>query len=677
MKKIFTHIIPLAVLGALCSCVADDRNNNMVDDSITLTASSRIQESSVHAGVFTFGVSKSGKGSSSAKAVVGTDGAAALLEAYNKEASALDPSFEELEAIPSDKFTIENGNISWDASEFVKDVKVSWDPEAVASHIGDKENCVIALCVTSPDLAVNPDGNLMLIRLTRSSLSLTQTIIPRVIESSKVEPGEDGIQPELKENFIFDLELSHEIKNVGLTVPVVVDNSLIAEFNATQEVEYSQAPEGLFTLSSDSASIGEGLKSTTFSGVMDKSVLLSADGHLEEFPPYVIPVRVDAEGLDATMAGEDFDLKGLDFDNMTAFITVTYKASHTGILSVTREWGRFSTASAAWNEYFGGTPNSDRNVAMDNEYVYVAETNTTKNLWAISISDPTNVRKVPVGTVLDEGIFYLCCPRVIPNEDPAVNGGKDVLVVSNMNEGDPRLYFYVNGTESDPKVVKANTWAGRRLGDTFTFSGTLQNGILFFKDFNSAQGTVTFPLLYKPTTEAVNLVRRLEAPSVTGAGSYFPFPDNMYRGICSVRGNEEYMSQLVTVPEGQKFDGGVGGITPTLSPLSGYYRDAAFRFFEYGGKRYVAYSRQVSGADGRLIILEGAPEDDWTKILEDRNIVYQAAIQEEAEMQDEYNASPKSSGHSGMDIDVRQINGDVYIVVVKQNVGLSLFRMTK
>ena len=675
MKKTLTYIT-LALLLTLSSCVKDDRNNNMVDDSLTLTASDDVQQSSVHAGTFTFGVAKSGKGTSSARAVVSPDGAKALLDAYNKAEEEKDPHFESLEAIPSDKFTVHGGNITWEESEFVKEVSVSWDPEALASYIGDKENCVIALCVTSSDLKVNPDKDLMLIHLTCSSLSLTQTVLSRVVESSKVEPGEDGTVPELKENFIFDLEMNHEIKGVGLSVPVMIDNSLIAEFNATQEEQYVAAPEGLFTLSSEEAIIGEGSRSTTFRGVLDKSKLL-VGGKLEEFPPYVIPVRVDVSALNATMNGEEFDLKGLSYGNLVAYITVTWKASHTGELSITREWGLYSTASAAWNESFGGTPNSDRNVAMDNEYVFVAETNTTKNLWAVSISDPTNVRKLPVGTVLDEGIFYLCCPRVIPNEDPAVNGGKDVLVVSNMNEGDPRLYFYVNGIENDPKVVKANTWAGRRLGDTFTFAGTLQNGILFFKDFNSAQGTVTFPLLYKPTTEAVNLVRRLEAPAVTGAGSYFPFPDNMYRGICSVRGNEEYMSQLVTVPEGQKFDGGTGGITPALTPLSGYYRDAAFRFFEYGGKRYVAYSRQVSGSDGRLIILEGAPEDDWTKILEDRNIVYQAAIQEDAEMQDEYNASPKSSGHSGMDIDVRQINGDVYIVVIKQNVGLSLFRMTK
>lgn len=114
---------------------------------------------------------------------------------------------------------------------------------------------------------------------------------------------------------------------------------------------------------------------------------------------------------------------------------------------------------------------------------------------------------------------------------------------------------------------------------------------------------------------------------------------------------------------------------PTLNPMSGYYADAAFRFIEFNGKRYIAYSRQVSSTDGRLIVIEGQAGEAWETILEKRSVIYQAAIQENAEMQEDYNESPKSSGNSGMDIDVR-ISGDVvYIAVVKQNVGLSLFKM--
>ena len=83
--------------------------------------------------------------------------------------------------------------------------------------------------------------------------------------------------------------------------------------------------------------------------------------------------------------------------------------------------------------------------------------------------------------------------------------------------------------------------------------------------------------------------------------------------------------------------------------------------------------------DGRIVITEGEGSDTWAQVLAKRHsgsVLYQAAIQEDAAMQDEYNPSPKESGHSGMDIAWREIDGALYIACVKQNVGLSLFKMS-
>ena len=340
-------------------------------------------------------------------------------------------------------------------------------------------------------------------------------------------------------------------------------------------------------------------------------------------------------------------------------------------LTVERVWGKYSTADASWNAYYGGIAGAERNVALDGQYVYIPETGT-KKLWAISVTDPSRVQNVDVSTVTDEGTFKISCPRVIKNTDSSINGGKDVLVVSNMIEGDPTLYFYVNGVFSAPKVVKATTWASRRLGDTFTYAGTLQEGVFFFKDFNSAQGTVTFPMKFKSDLSQVYLTGRLVAPAVTGAGAYFPYPDNMANGVCSVRGGGN--AQLVATSA--NFLTAEGAITPTLTDLSGYYKDAAFRFFEFEGKRYVAYTRQVSDTDGRLFIIEGEKSDSWDSIISTRKVVYHAAIQNSKENDAEPGESPKASGNSGMDLDVYEVDGAVLIAVVKQNVGLSLFKMS-
>lgn len=352
---------------------------------------------------------------------------------------------------------------------------------------------------------------------------------------------------------------------------------------------------------------------------------------------------------------------------------------HVPGLKIERVWGKYSTADASWNQYFGGTPNTDRNVAMDDENIYLAETNDTKNLWAISISDPATVKKLPVGTVKDEGTFRLSCPRVIRNSDAAINGGKDVLAVSNMTWGDPTLYFYSNGIESDPTVVKMPTWAERRLGDTYTVWGTLQDGMLFFKDFDNATAMMTFRLFGK--VEGSNALQgRFVMTDGTGAGAYYPFPEDVKKGIYASRDNRKIWwvttkSDPITA---------TGGNECTLvQEESGYYTNVpSIQYIEWNGKRYVAYTRQVSATDGRLFILEGQASDGWQSIIQTRKVVYQAALQTDAAFQDgDYHPemeaeSPKASGNSGMDLAVREIGGAMYIAAVKQNVGLSLFKMT-
>lgn len=663
MKK---TLIFLMSLLAIAGCIPDDRNHNMVDDSFGLTVRESLVQTSVHTGSCPVGVAKNGKGQTEAALTVSASGAdcAEALARYNEAHGTA------FVALPESSYQLSDTRLSYTAEEVVKDLVVSWDPATVAEQIGDSPDYVIPITIRSADLTVNPEKSFVLIQVLRSALSVTQTGVERTVTSKNVEPDPQGHQPALQETVTLDLESTNPIKNVGMTFPVLIDNALIPIYNETAEKPAQAAPEGLVKILSPSVSIPESGKSATFRVEIDKSVLLGPDGKLQEFPDYVAPVRVDKEGLQATRKGEAFPLGGLAYENLVTFIGIHYKKS-TGSVVITREWGKFSTADASWNAYYGGTAGSDRNVALDDDYIYIAETNKTKNLWAIPLKSPSQVRQLPVGTVKDEGIFYLSCPRVIPNTDPAINGGKDVLVVSSMAEGDPSLYVYDKGVSEDPSVLKMTTWASRRLGDTFTYFGTFQQGTLFFKDFNTDQGTVTFALSGKPSG-TLYLRGRVVAPPVAGAGAYFPFPDNINAGPCTSRGGKDswicHASKDLATLEGADSN-------PTLIPLSGYYADAAFRFIEFGGKRFIAYSRQVSSTDGRLIVIEGKAGESWETILERRSVVYQAAIQENAEMQEDYNESPRGSGNSGMDIDARQVGGEVYIAVVKQNVGLSLFKM--
>lgn len=662
MKKLTLIAFTLALLAA---CVPDDRENFMVPDSFGLTAGDALIQTSAHAGEYTLGIAKNGKGKTAAKAMVSIESgdAAAAVDKYN---SANGTDFK---AMPTSLFKLDNTSLEYAEADVVKNVTISWNPLEVIDLLSDGGNWALPVCLSSDDLSVNPDKQFVLLRFLRSTVGIPQQNVNRVVNRKQVLPDAYGNPPELKETVILDLKMDNLIKATGMSFPVKIDNSLIPAFNEGSEEPYVAAPDGLVNILTPTVTIPEGGESASFRIEIDKGVLLSG-GELKAFPNYVVPVTIDTGALSSTMKGDAFDLKGLAYGNLVTYVTVTYLESG---LSVVREWGFYSTESASWSSFIEGfTAGADRNVTLDDNYIYIAETNTTKNLWAISRSDPRNYKLLPTGTVAGTGIFYLSCPRVMKNTNPDINGGKDVLIVSSMNEGDPRLYVYDKGIDSDPTYIAMQTWASRRLGDTFTTWGSYQEGMLFFKDFNSEQGTVTFKLYGKLT--GLYLVGRIVAPPVTGAGAYFPFPDNINSGVSSTRGGDK---AWLTKSSTDLFTLEGADNNPTLTELGGYYADTAFRFFDLGKKRYVAYTRQVSSTDGRLIILEGSPEQDWSEIILERNVAYQAAIQNDTEgekLSDE--PSPMASGNSGMDLDFRQIGDDIYIAVIKQNVGLSLFKLT-
>ena len=640
----------------VCGCFPDERNNFMVPDSFGITSLENVVEASVHTGSYVLGIAKSGKGQSAADVHINRnqDDIESCISAYNSDHDT------EYKAVMSSLIDIDAVDFNFTAEEAAKEVTISWDPDLLARFIGDSDKFVIPVLIKSddPDVKVNEDRSYILVHLRRSTVSLKQKSVSRTVEKKNVEPDKAGNMPQLQETVSLDVEIDNPIQGVGITYPL--------------EIGSTDAPAGLVKLITQTITIPEGGKSATAQVEVDYSVLLQ-NGVLNQFPDYDVPVRINTEGMKATREGKDFDLKGLSYGNTVTHFTFTWKETKKGF-DVSREWGRYSSATESWSDYITGfTAGADRNVTLDGNFVYVAETNQSKNLWAISMKDPGNYRRLPVGTVKDEGIFYLSCPRIIPNTSADINNGKDLLAVSNMIEGDPTLYVYVNGIDSDPVPFPMNTWASRRLGDTFSWWGSWQDGVLFFKDYNSTQGTVTFWMSGK-ATGTMYLMGRLAAPAVTGAAAYFPFPDDINNGIISVRGGET--SWLVSASKNLKTLEGADN-NASLTELDPMWANCSFRYFNLAGKRYIAAAKQDGSGSGRLIIMEGEGATGWGQILTGGKLVYQAAIQNETENETlDETPSDKFSGNSGMDLDVYQSGEYVYIAVVKQNVGLSLFRVS-
>ncbi|MBO4743311.1 MAG: hypothetical protein J5533_06720 [Bacteroidales bacterium] len=345
------------------------------------------------------------------------------------------------------------------------------------------------------------------------------------------------------------------------------------------------------------------------------------------------------------------------------------------VLSIETVWLKQS-GDSAWNTYFGGTAGSDRNIAMDDEYVYIAENSGTAKLWAISISDPSQVKAVNVEGVTG-GTHLLACPRVVKNTDSSVNGGKDVLICSNLTRGgeEPKLYMWVNGIDNAPKAITLNTWAtGAWYGDVFTVYGTLQDGLLLFDKIggDGANGIVTFILNGVPSGSNMYLVSRLKfndaMGSHSGACAYYPFPGDINNGIYSPGRGTEARGKSVTFSGDPKNEGGFDVTLTNLEYAEGRNGFVlGYNYIEWEGMRYVIYGKQPDKNTGYVYVLEGEANDDWLTIANTAGVKFR---------RDLFVASGSlSSGNSAMDVTARVIDGDLYFAAQKQNVACGVYKL--
>ncbi|MBR6002610.1 MAG: DUF1735 domain-containing protein [Bacteroidales bacterium] len=679
MKKILSIF---AVTLLLAGCFKDDRNNFMVSDSFGISSLENKVETSVHTGKFVLGVTKSGKGQSAAKVRIYRDAehCQQLIEEYNLEHET---SFT---PVMTSLFSLDAEEMSFSKKDVVKMLTISWDPSVMSSLLSDDRDYVIPIVIESDDetVKVQEKRRFIMIHLNRSGISVPQTSVARIVEGKKVEEGE-----ELQEVLVLDVNLTPAIKNLAVSFPVCVDNSLIESYNLSHETSFVEAPEGLVTLVDQSAEIKEGAVGGNFRVKLDKSVLMDGDVPAE-FPDYLIPVRLQKENVSATLGGEEFQLQGITYGNMVTYISFSYYAPPPG-LSIIRVWGKYSTSSAAWNSYFGGEADTDRNFTMDENYIYVPETSQTDaNIWRIDIKHPENVSKA-AAPATPTGYHKVTAVRMMDPGTTSMNGGKPMLIASNMvmtDGGDKlKLYIYDKGTDTAPaEWIMDETNLGRRLGDIFTTHGTFANGGFLFKDWNKTYGNGTILVWRTAFTSVPNYNQTPRNPTWNtikdegGRAAFYPYPGQTtpQKGIYTGTESAYYVTESgnnVYTWNASTFNAEAAG---------GYYVGAGdFNFFEFQGKRYIAYVKTVSRSDGRFYVLEGELSDDWQDILDSkRKAIFQAAIQDNVQFSDgEYHQeleveSPRESGHSGIGCAVCEIDGEVFMMAGKQNVGLSLFKMS-
>ena len=667
--RILYIIATTAVLAS--SCIPDDRNNFMVEDTLSLTATG-IQSVSVHPGSFSFGVAKNGKGQSAAQAVISSEAEdiASAIKLYNIENGT------SLKAIPDTYFTLDRTTLSWKAEDVLANVTVSWDVEQLAALIGDSTDYVIALRLKSHELDVNGERSIILIQPVRSTLSISQRSTPRSVNSDDFKII-SGKAPVTEETVIFDVQNTKAIPKVSMTIPVIVDNSLVEAFSAAQEETFVAAPEGIVTLLDESVTIASGGTDAQFKVFFDKKKLLDASGNLAPFPNYVIPIRLKTEDILAEKNGESFAAKGLGTGNTTVFFTIKYTSD--GISAVVRTWGLYSQPSAWYSDLPDFTDNSDRTIAMDGQYVYVAHSAAAGGIYALSLTNGAFVKKLDIGDAASKGCtFGTSCVRMIPRDN-----GDDILSFCTLKgDGNQHLYVYAytNGTGAAPKLIldflvdnkPANTNDWRRYGDRYTVQGTWENGTLWFQTWSNGAAGKTLGF-------------KLSGGTITNPSDpidyYIPNAGAAIRDIVWYPG---FDSALITSPNDAAFYT-PGSPNPSMNQWQPYslleqVNDFAlsygYVFFSFHSKNYIAYTQMdvVGGTSGRLVIIEDTSKtpSDFPATLKAQQGRMEFPLQHASDFEAK---SSVTSTSSVTDCTIRIVNGNTYIATLLNGGGLSLFQL--
>lgn len=353
-------------------------------------------------------------------------------------------------------------------------------------------------------------------------------------------------------------------------------------------------------------------------------------------------------------------------------------ANLTPKLQIDKVWQIMSTSSAAWTTTLSasgqtGLAGADFNIAVDGNYVYVPEFGTSKNIWAISVSDKDDVKLVNNTGITStgyDGAVYLSCARVVKKSD-----GSPVLLASNtFADNNGKLYVWDNGIDNAPRVVTLTQYdAGARLGDKFTTYGNYEDCWLLFGRQTGA-GFVTF---HVPTSgTSVGVISRIAA-DLTDFATYYPFPGDLAKGMFAWHGGTHddagaYRNRLLTVADGEAALKDSGAHAATISKLTQWMANyennngTGFNYIEFNGKRYVIWC--LNHEDTKkfdLIVKEGTTETSWETIINTTGTI----------KRDAFIGEMATTWKKSADCAVWNDGTDVYIAINKQQVGIALYHM--
>ena len=654
-------------ITTVASCV-DDRNNFLPDDSFGFNnkAGENVLTLPIYGGSHNIAVIKSGKGLN--EGVVNITTSNTDLKHYNEQYGV------DYFPLPSnqDLYSFSTESIAFGTEDVTKSFTVTWDVAKVAEFMENEpgNKFCIPVSLRSDNLEVNEGREVFILHLVTSTVTAEQTLLSRTYEWES-EPTAETMD--------ITVRIDKAIPGIDLTLDYEVDESLVATYNSHNRTNYTLAPEGLVTFGADPViKAGEGY---ALFPVTINTDAIAVDTEVEvggvkvtkklvkrDWDGYVVPLKISSMSVD-----------GVKVNNALTYIVVK------GLEPIPPQlfnylWGVYATSSTTpWQSTFGVS--DCRNITMDDQYIYIPQSAADAPVFkAVSITDPSIVKNVNVDGVAG-GTHTLSCARMVPNTDPAINGGKDILLATNLTLGDgSHLHYYawLNGIDNAPTKFMVDD-SGRRMGDKFIVLGSWKNGEVYAKDYNT--GNIVRNAMVEtgvgewPSADGLAYARgRYDySASVLDAagciGSAYVYPGTPKAGSDIVPG-----FLVTSTSSGHWLSNTTGNVFASTADL-GLGMTHGYNFFtdDKTGAKYVAYmsiTPDQTQSSVKVISDFNGTYEGLKGVLQNQKLVFEAPLQDSI---DPTVVSACPSTHSTGDCVVRAVGSKTYMVAMHQNVGLAVY----
>ena len=646
MKKTL-YIFSVATALLLAACAPDERNNYMVDDTISLIFDEQAAEVSVYSGSFEVTVQKAGKGRSGASVSLGV--ASAAIADFNSENDT------EYKEIPASMYALSASSLDFEQSDIRKSFTVDWDVARLCDLLDD-DNYVIPVSISGASIDVNSDRSFLLLNLVKSTVELASNGSTVLAKENADEDGSVSVKIKLNRPVGMDLAVS-----------CAIDNSLVETYNAERGASCIEAPASYVQLPSEIV-IPKGAEDVYADITLNTSVLFGADGRMMDFRTMVVPIKITGTSVDGLLVSDK------------VYYLVVNSPFAGAVFS--RIWGKYSIDKLWTGEYADIPDGGDRNIAVDGKYVYLpyAVGGSTAKITAISVDDPSVTKQVNT-TGFVPATITSACVRVIDKGD-----GSTMLVASGAGENNFPFYAWENGIDNPPTVFSLEcTW--RRGGDRFEFHGSWKDGILYVHAYQGRFATrykVENGKFVSTDDGRFNGTKRALVDMTaadTGFGGFYAYPgqDQMVFTTSDVSAFVSMKGTYNDPGDGQKAWETAREAFPDADMTWGY------RVFSLSGDKYIAYTAIDKNDDvkddgvtayttkqrARLVVVEDKGGFKTSLGGDNRNILFEAPLQGE-EFTDFALAPPTSAqGDCAVYVSGKQ----VIIAALVQGIGIGVFKL--